>query len=49
MLKYLYLVMFCCCSFISTGQTKWHPYAGLYLSMDAQGFYVGPSLMAGVD
>jgi hypothetical protein len=41
--------MFCFCSFISTGQTKWHPYAGLYLSMDAQGFYVGPSVMAGVD
>lgn len=29
--------------------SRWHPYGGLYLSSDAEMYYLGPSFMAGVD
>src|SRR5689334_11133243 len=30
-------------------QSKWHPYFGLHESMDAEGYYFGPSAQAGID
>ena len=35
-------------SFVS-GQSRWHPYAGAGASMDAGGYFFGPSLLAGTD
>jgi hypothetical protein len=35
-------------SFTALSQTKWHPYLGLDVSMDAEGYYVGPSLQIGI-
>lgn len=29
--------------------SRWHPYAGLHLSSDAEMYYLGPSFQAGVD
>ncbi len=36
-------------SLLSFCQSKWHPYAGIHASMDAGGYYVGPSLQLGSD
>src|SRR5437016_2503123 len=30
-------------------QVKWHPYIGVHGSMDAEGYYVGPSIQLGTD
>jgi len=46
----IYLAIFCLSGFLVSGaQTKWYPYAGLHGSMDAEGFYVGPSFQVGTD
>ena len=36
-------------SFTCLSQTKWHPDVGLHVSMDAEGYYVGPSLQVGIN
>jgi hypothetical protein len=36
-------------SLVSNSQGKWHPFIGAHLSMDAEGYYVGPSGQLGVD
>src|SRR6266496_6413158 len=28
---------------------RWHPYAGIHISGDAEMYYIGPSLQAGID
>ena len=40
------LTIFLSCTAVS--QTKWHPYFGLHVSMDAEGYYVGPSSQIGI-
>ena len=36
-------------SLTTLSQPKWHPYLGLHVSMDAEGYYVGPSAQIGIN
>lgn len=48
-MKLLFTLGFIINSLVSVAQSKWKPYVGLHGSMDAGGYFVGPSVMVGTD
>jgi hypothetical protein len=47
-MRYLMFTLLFLCSH-AFGQSRWNPYAGVCVSMDAGGYFVGPSFLAGTD
>lgn len=47
-MRYLFLITLFLWSNLSA-QSRWNPYAGVSLSMDAGGYFVGPSFLLGAD
>ena len=47
-MRYLVVIYLFLCSPVS-GQSRWNPFAGVSVSMDAGGYFVGPSFLAGTD
>ena len=47
-MRYLFVIFLFLCSTVF-GQSRWNPYAGVSVSMDAGGYFVGPSFLAGTD
>lgn len=48
-MKAILLTIVLLSSLFSFAQRRWKPYSGLYVSMDAAGYYVGPSFQLGTD
>jgi hypothetical protein len=48
-MKSILLILTILLSFTALAQKKWHPYLGVHVSMNADGYYVGPSAQVGVN
>lgn len=47
-MKIILIILTIFLSFTALSQQKWQPYVGLHVSMDAEGYYVGPSPQIGI-
>jgi len=48
-MKIILIILTVSFPFTALSQTKWDPYFGLHVSMDAEGYYVGPSGQIGIN